>query len=195
MAHGGTNLGYSLKGTRIFHFNISRSQLQPKGRTNTSQNSPTVCLSCSCTKKDDQKVIGSPFKGHMGRDIRCIGLIIKGPPSQGFSHHVHQFSLWIRVSWPVSTFYWLKKNGFILGGSSHLVNGLYPWLISPLRIGLWDPFQMAFPWIINDGVILTTYKSWEPVEGSHMLTNPSPGNVFFSLDPMFSENRSKKKRL
>ncbi len=107
MAHGGTNLGYSLKGTRSFHFNISRSQLQPKGRTNTSQNSPTVCL--CCTKKDDQKVIGSPFKGDMGRDIRCIGLIIKGPPSQGFSHHFHPFSLSIRVSWPVSTFYWLKK--------------------------------------------------------------------------------------
>ena len=40
------------------------------------------------------------------------------------------------------------------GGSSH---DLDTWLInmvmaSPLRIGLWDPFQMAFPWHINEGV-------------------------------------------
>ena len=24
-----------------------------------------------------------------------------------------------------------------------------PWLVSPLRIGLWDPFQMAFSWFVN----------------------------------------------
>ena len=39
----------------------------------------------------------------------------------------------------------------LLGGSSQ---DLDQWLItmvivSPLRIGLWDPFQMAFPWLVN----------------------------------------------
>ncbi len=41
----------------------------------------------------------------------------------------------------------------MLGGSSQDSD---TWLItmviiSPLRIGLWDPFQMAFPWLINGG--------------------------------------------
>ena len=35
-------------------------------------------------------------------------------------------------------------------------------IVSPLNIGLWDPFQMAlFSWLINGGPILTTYKSWD----------------------------------
>ena len=45
--------------------------------------------------------------------------------------------------------------GQLLGGSCHLgyvVNNHGPWLITPLRIGLWDPFQMAFSsWLINGG--------------------------------------------
>ena len=41
----------------------------------------------------------------------------------------------------------------LLGGSSQ---DLDTWfitmvIVSPLRIGLWDPFQMAFSWLINGG--------------------------------------------
>ena len=41
----------------------------------------------------------------------------------------------------------------LLGGSSQ---DLDTWLatmviVSPLRIGLWDPFQIAYLWLINGG--------------------------------------------
>ena len=37
-------------------------------------------------------------------------------------------------------------------------------IVSPLRIGFWDPFQMAFLWLINGGDPITTEtKSWEPI--------------------------------
>ena len=39
----------------------------------------------------------------------------------------------------------------ILGGSSQLVSSQQLWWVNPLRIGLWDPFQMAFSWLINGG--------------------------------------------
>ena len=41
------------------------------------------------------------------------------------------------------------------------------WLVTmvnkcPLRIGLWDPFQMTLVlWLTNGGGLLTTYKSWD----------------------------------
>ena len=40
-------------------------------------------------------------------------------------------------------------------------------IVSPLRIGLWDPFQMAIHGLYM-GVILTTYKSWDdPLVGGY----------------------------
>ena len=33
--------------------------------------------------------------------------------------------------------------------------------VRPLRIGLWDPFQMAF-YVVLMRVFLSTYKSWDP---------------------------------
>ena len=38
----------------------------------------------------------------------------------------------------------------ILGGSSQLVSGVEPWLVSPQDLGLL-PLQMAFSWLINGG--------------------------------------------
>ena len=36
------------------------------------------------------------------------------------------------------------------------------WIVEvPLRIGLWDPFQMSMKMAYKCGVILTTYKSWD----------------------------------
>ena len=47
----------------------------------------------------------------------------------------------------------------IIPGLGSMVN--WPMVIvSPLRIGLWAPFQMAFLWPLK-GVSLTTYKSWD----------------------------------
>ena len=31
----------------------------------------------------------------------------------------------------------------------------------PLRIGLWDPFQLAFPWLINGGDPNHVFESWD----------------------------------
>ena len=41
---------------------------------------------------------------------------------------------------------------------------VYKWLVTmvsccPLRIGLWDPFQMAFLWLMNGGLLLSTCLS------------------------------------
>ena len=44
---------------------------------------------------------------------------------------------------------WLEYDRFLLGwpspfsGAMLVLGRVYPLLISPLRIGLWDPFQMA----------------------------------------------------
>ena len=60
----------------------------------------------------------------------------------------------------------------------------YKWLItmrfSPLRIGLWDPFQMANSWLLNGGwVILATYKSWDDPPSSFRTL------VYFSTKRLF----------
>ena len=48
-------------------------------------------------------------------------------------------------------------------------------IVSPLRIGLWDPFQMAFVWLINGGdpnyllagMILQVLMASHPAPPSH----------------------------
>ena len=52
--------------------------------------------------------------------------------------------------------------GWIPGGwaPSGWFSGFYSCLISPLRIGLWDPLQMAVFWLANGGDPITTYIQW-----------------------------------
>ena len=42
-------------------------------------------------------------------------------------------------------------------------------IVSPLRIGLWDPFQMAELHGLKMGVILITYKSWDDPPSTPLL--------------------------
>ena len=44
-------------------------------------------------------------------------------------------------------------------------------LVSALRIGLWDPFQMGFLLLINGGYPITTYKSWDDPPSGNMNTH------------------------
>ena len=34
-------------------------------------------------------------------------------------------------------------------------------IVSPLRIGLWDPLQMAYKWLISEGAPNNPYMHWD----------------------------------
>ena len=44
-------------------------------------------------------------------------------------------------------------------------------IVSSLRIGLWDPFQMAFLWLINGG------------DPNHLLTWDDPPSISYKVGP------------
>ena len=52
------------------------------------------------------------------------------------------------------------KGGYLEDGLPVDVSGFYSCLISPLRIGLWDPLQMAVFGLVNGGDPITTYIQW-----------------------------------